>query len=393
MTAASRHTAEPEPVKLSIAVPRSSPEFEVLLACCRNAAPNSQELRRALSRDVDGERLVRLTEHHGVLPRVYALLCSGGLLTVDVREALRQRYEANARRVLWLTQELLRVLERLESRGIEPLAYKGPVLAELLYGDVAQRQFSDLDVLVQRADVPRVTRVLQELGYERGIQLSERQERAYLASGYEYTFDRGEQRNLLEIQWQVLPRFYAVDFDMGGIFQRAVSLKLAGRSVRTLCPEDLLVVLCVHAAKHAWMRLSWLCDIAELARFQEIDWDTVRHQAGRLGVECIVATTFALTDLLLGGKLSLQLSGAADRTTWRDLIPSMAEGAEYDVESLSYFRLMLRLRERWRDRLRLLWRLAWTPGPGEWEAVRLPDGLFPLYRLVRVFRVAGRFAR
>jgi hypothetical protein len=288
---------------------------------------------------------------------------------------------------------LHRVLEHLGSGGIAALAYKGPVLAELLYGDVGQRQFSDLDVLVQQGDVPRVTRALRELGYERGIQLSERQERAYLASGYEYTFDRGGQRNLLEIQWQILPRFYAVDFDMGGIFQRAVSLKLAGRAVRTLCPEDLLVVLCVHAAKHAWARLSWLCDIAELARAQKIDWDAVQSQAGVLGVERIIAVTLSLVDLLLGGRLSLQLSGVREQTRWRDLIPAMADGAEYDVESLSYFRLMLRVRERWRDQLRFLWRLVWTPGPGEWSAVPLPDGLFPLYRLVRVFRVAGRFAR
>lgn len=199
MTATSRQTVEPEPVELAIAVPRTSPEFDVLLACCRNPAPGSEILRRALSREVDGERLVQLAEHHGVLPRVYPSLSASALLSLEVREALRQRYEANARRALWLTQELLRVLEHLESRGIAALAYKGPTLAEMLYGDVAQRQFSDLDLLVQRADVPRVKSALQELGYEPDIQLTKRQERAYLASGYEYTFDRGEQQNLLDI--------------------------------------------------------------------------------------------------------------------------------------------------------------------------------------------------
>lgn len=392
MIAASRQTVESQPAELSIAASRASPEFDVLLACCRNPAPDSDELRRALSHEVDGKRLVQFADHHGVVPRVYPSLSASALLSLEVRETLRQRYEANARRALWLTQELLRVLEHLESRGIAALAYKGPTLAEMLYGDVAQRQFSDLDLLVQRADVPRVKSALQELGYEPDIQLTKRQERAYLASGYEYTFDRGEQQNLLEIQWQVMPRFYAIDFDMNQIFQRAVSVKLAGRSVRTLFPEDLLVVLCVHAAKHAWMRLSWLCDIAELARSQAIDWDAVRHQAGRLGVERIVAMTFSLAGALLGGKPLLPLSGAAVGTKWKQLIPPLAEGAEYDVESISYFRLMLRLRERWRDRLRFLWRLACTPGPGEWSAVRLPDGLFPLYWLVRVFRLAGRLA-
>jgi hypothetical protein len=55
--------------------------------------------------------------------------------------------------------------------------------------------------------------------------------------------------------------------------------------------------------------------------------------------------------------------------------------------------LMLRLRERRADRLRFLSRLAFTPGPGEWKAVRLPVAFFPLYRLVRVGRLAARLMK
>jgi hypothetical protein len=63
------------------------------------------------------------------------------------------------------------------------------------------------------------------------------------------------------------------------------------------------------------------------------------------------------------------------------------------VESASYFRLMLRLRERRRDQMRFLTRLIFTPGPGEWAVVRLPEPLFPLYRLVRVTRLAAKLVR
>jgi hypothetical protein len=51
------------------------------------------------------------------------------------------------------------------------------------------------------------------------------------------------------------------------------------------------------------------------------------------------------------------------------------------------------LREQPADRLRFLQRLAFTPGPGEWQSVRLPGPLFPLYRLVRLARVAARLVR
>ena len=71
----------------------------------------------------------------------------------------------------------------------------------------------------------------------------------------------------------------------------------------------------------------------------------------------------------------------------------IVSGVSYDVESVAYFRLMLRLRERRSDRVRFLQRLAFTPGPNEWQAIRLPAPLFPLYRLVRLSRLAARMAR
>lgn len=68
----------------------------------------------------------------------------------------------------------------------------------------------------------------------------------------------------------------------------------------------------------------------------------------------------------------------------------LAGSATYDLNSSEYFRLILRLRERRRDRWRYLWRLVWTPGVGDLEAVRLPQALFPLYRVVRLARLVQK---
>jgi hypothetical protein len=310
-------------------------------------------------------------------------------------ESLQPRYQANVRRSLWLTGELLHVLDHLQSRGIETLPYKGPVLAQQLYGNVAERQFSDLDLLIRGADVPRTKAALLELGYKANLVLTPREERAYLASGYEYTFSSAHGRDLLEMQWRILPRFYSVDFDVERFFNRALEVRLNDRSVRTLGAEDLLLVLCVHAAKHVWLQLSCLCDIAALVRSQPLDFELVRKQAQGLGVERIMAVTFLLASKLLETPLPscvcahVQKDGGSEVQA-RDVLAIMMQGADYNTESAPYFQLMLRLRERWQDRLRLLWRLVFTPSVGEWSAVRLPAPLFPLYRLVRVGRLAGR---
>src|ERR1700730_6947193 len=88
-------------------------------------------------------------------------------------------------------------------------------------------------------------------------------------------------------------------------FSRAVAVTVAGQKFRRLSHQDLMLVLCVHAAKHAWMQLSWLCDIVQLARSRSPDWEALRAQATRLGIERIVAVSFLLAHKLLGASLPL----------------------------------------------------------------------------------------
>ncbi len=95
-----------------------------------------------------------------------------------------------------------------------PCLTRDRCLAEILYGNVALRQFSDLDLLIRSRDLPAVKSALAELGYHPALHLTPAAERAYLKSGYEYTFDGAHGRNLIEIKWQVLPRFYSIDFDV-----------------------------------------------------------------------------------------------------------------------------------------------------------------------------------
>ena len=125
---------------------------------------------------------------------------------------------------------------------------------------------------------------MADLGYEPGLRLAKAAERDYLKSGYEYTFDGARGRNLLEIKWQILPRFYAIGFDVNEFFQRASVVTIEGQRLRTLCDQDLMLVLCVHAAKHAWKQISWLCDIVQLARSRALDWATLPAKAESLGI-------------------------------------------------------------------------------------------------------------
>jgi hypothetical protein len=376
--------------------PGLTPEVALLLACGLEVS-SSERARRVqsiVSGNFDWGKMLRLAQHHRMVPRLYQQLCSLHVVPSGFLEAFRPAYQANACQALWFTNELIRIVTRFESLGIQVVPYKGPTLAETLYGDVTMRQFSDLDLLVRPSQVSNAKAALLDLGYENNLRFTKQEERAYLRSGYEYTFNSAHGRNLIELKWQILPRFYSAQFDVDAMFQRAAPSSLGGCSLQTLCAEDLLLVLCVHATKHAWSQLSWLHDLGRLGK-KPLDWSALERRCQDLGIERMVAVSLVLAQRVVAGRLpeTVEKWVRTDRAIEHlanQIVPVLLLGAAYDPESIRYFRLMIKLRERWQDRVRFLWRLIFTPTSRDWSAIGLPARLFPLYHLVRMFRLAGK---
>jgi Uncharacterised nucleotidyltransferase len=376
-------------------------EWSFLQAACSEIPLQQKKDRiRVLSRpSIRWNSLLDLADRHGAQPLLYqALVGIEDAVPPSEMSALKQRYQINLHKALFLSRELIRIVDSLSDRGIEAMPYKGLALAELAYGDIALRHVGDIDLLIRSHDFPRIRDAVRDLGYKPHLSLSPAEERAYLQSGYECAFDGAAGPNLLEVQWAIQPSFYAIDFDMDALFHRAVTITVAGHPMKTPSSEDLLLVLSAHAAKHVWGRLIWLCDIARIMNFPTLDWTWIAAQANALGIVRILRVTLQLANRLL----SAAIPPAAQANLPEDPgAPALVDETQthiasepaFNVESLAYFRLMMRLRERPPDRLRFLQRLAFTSGPSEWQAVRLPAPLFPLYRLVRLSRLAARLVR
>jgi hypothetical protein len=398
---------------------RREDEFE-LLRLLAGATLSPERVERIVNWDfgtLDWNEFIRLAEHHGVLPLAASNLIKHGFtesgrvdpgrgLPLEIERSLRSAYEANLRRGLWFSAELARIMQHFDRRQVRALPYKGPVLAQSLYRDVALRSFSDLDFLISPRDFERAKQALAEVGYRPDVELTPAIERLWLRVGYERSFDGAAGKNLVELQWAVLPYFYAVDLHRAGVrtedmrieglLQRAGRTLVGGREVPCLSPEDSLLVLCLHAAKHLWTRLIWLCDIAETVRLPTIDYALLFSRAQKLGITRIMAISFWLVKNVLHGELPAPVTvmTAADpqvAVLGKEFAQRLERGAAYDFESTEYFRLIMKLRERRSDRWRYLWRLVWTPGAGDVAAVRLPETLFPLYRILRIGRLTQRF--
>ena len=364
---------------------RFNAEFELILACCKRT--NEADIMSLLSPGLDWERVLESAEHHRVVPVMHAVLAGKRA----VPSALRVRAHQHAWRALHFSAELRKISQCFERRGIEFMAHKGPALAQLLYGNHALRQFGDLDLLVRTRDVAPATDALIELGYAPHLRLSTRQEQSFLRSGYEFCFGLNSEPHLVELQWQIVPRFCSINFDMNALFSRSARIELDGTPLRTLGSADLLLVLCVHAAKHEWSQLGMLRDIATLAEF-DLDWNWIVAEARRLGILKILQVSLQAACKLFTIALSAQLPPANQRESQlvSVVIRRLQQNCETNTESFRYFRDQLHTRERRRDRARFMWRLATTPGIEEWRAVRIPDRYFAMYRVVRIGRLVKR---
>lgn len=369
-------------------------EFDLVCLC--SAADLSPERMAAIATStqsgIDWNAFLKLAEFHGVLPLAAQNLTRVGGVPAATATALKSAFETNVRRNLWFASEMVRIAEHFESRSIKIVPYKGPALAESAYGDVALRNFNDLDFLIVAEDFERAKQALLELQYQPSEQLTPPIEAFWLRNGYERSFDCPAGKNVVELQWGIAPRFFAVDLPSRELLQRSQRILFGGHEIWSLTPEDTFLALCIHAAKHLWTHLIWLCDIAELVLKHPIDFELVLFRARSLGVSRFILVSLWLANHLPGCAIpraaEIEInSDSRVRILGEQFAARLARSEIYNFESTDYFRWILTLRERQRDRFRFLWRLAWTPGAGDLAAVKLAKPLFPLYRGVRLLRL------
>jgi hypothetical protein len=127
------------------------PEEALLLWCIREGSDRerTEQINALIRKDVDWTKLLDASILHGLVPLVCKGLesCSGKDVPKDILGRFRDHFRKIALWNLASTRELLGLLDLFTRKGIQAIPYKGPVLSAMLYGDVCNRQYSDLDFL------------------------------------------------------------------------------------------------------------------------------------------------------------------------------------------------------------------------------------------------------
>jgi putative nucleotidyltransferase-like protein len=109
---------------------------------------------------------------------------------------------------------------------------------------------------------------------------------------------------MVEMHWAFTRQYWPVPLDLAHVWARPALVALAGTSVSTFPPEELLFILCVHGSKERWTLLKWVCDVAALLHTHQIlDWGRVMEQARTAGGVRMLLLGLSLAHALLGATL------------------------------------------------------------------------------------------
>jgi len=167
----------------------SRPEIELLLCCCRTQvdAATTSTIKTLIQSSINWNYLIQTATRHKVVPLLYQNLNNTCPEAVPhaILNQLKNHFNTNAMSNKFMTTELLKLLNLFQNHNIPAIPFKGPVLAATAYGNLALRQFCDLDILVQKQNVLKVKDLLVSQGYQ-SWSLNPVQETAHLESETEH---------------------------------------------------------------------------------------------------------------------------------------------------------------------------------------------------------------
>lgn len=280
------------------------PEDELLLCCARtDVNPEIRDKVLSLIKNgLDWDYLLNLASRHRLMPLLYHNLNSvcPELVPEDILCELKDNFNANVHHNLLLTGELIKILDKLKSQGINSIPYKGSSLAIFAYNNLALRQFGDIDIIVNKSDTLKAKEIMDSFGYELESYPEKMDESLYFKTQTEHKFINKTKNIVVEIHNKFQGHFLYFPTNPNFLYEKENLETLNVSNYQTCIPstENLILILCVHCARHNWSRISWLCDISEIIQHKEINWPKLIEAAENLCIKRILLISLFLASNL-----------------------------------------------------------------------------------------------
>jgi len=257
-----------------------------------------------LFEEVEKEKLFREAEIDEVISHLVYKMKKWDVTVNKREEALYQKIE---RRIIDLMNELERVASHLAQYNIQIVALKNAGITKGIFKVPSCSPMGDLDLLIATKDFRKAHFILlEELGYTfkfRSELEEEDLEEAIKGGGTEYYKIVDGNKVWLELQWRpVAGRWIQPHAEPKGDDLMKRSESIQNSNVRLLSPEDNLLQVALHTAKHSYCRAPGFrlhSDVDRVVRFTNIDWTKFLEKVESLKLKTAVYFSLVLAKKLL----------------------------------------------------------------------------------------------
>ncbi len=296
----------------------------------------------------------------------------------EVLDWMRVQFLASKVRSLCVCRQLEEMAAVFDSEDVKVLVLKGAAFGLTIYPDPALRYSDDIDILVRPRDFTRAWKLLERLGYYSRDEFFDHSRKSHIETWFAHP-DRNKKYLPLELHRDIhscLP--FGSEMQLGGIFDRAISVAGTEFSFNVLHPVDALIYASLHLTVHHpdMFRLIWIYDMALLARALNLasHWRCLQRRSVKMNARLAVERCMKLARAWTGLRLP---EGFDDFASWPKA-GALEEDMAYHVP-------------RWKKSTVSTFKYYWPAdsdfGGKVWHLMRI---LFPSLRFMRAAHAPPR---
>ena len=362
------------------------PEHEILFSIARREVEPLE-----LTRPLDWEYVLATASAHGLIPLLQKHLHSikADQIPTWFLSRLKLQSVSNVSNVLHLMGRQLTIHQLLQQNGVLAAIFKGSVLSQTAYGDIALRQAGDIDILISPQHFDRTRQVLESLGYQMTPSLTNAQLASHLRSHCEIQFMRDDWLTVVDLHWALAPKSFVFKLDTDDVLSRLQTVTINGAQIKTLSTEDSILYQSMHGAKHLWRRLEWISALGETIWAADfLDWNTVIKRASEAHATRMLALGLRLAERLSRVEVPAEVDDDRSMDQLAENILRTifsVSGAASSTETNLY---NLKIMDRKRDALASTLHALFVPTLTDWSALNFPPALHSLYYAYRPLRLS-----
>lgn len=281
----------------------NNPRVQLMLALSKEKILDKEALKQQLKQENLPE-FFRLCREHELDGVVASHILANDLL--DLPDYWQEAYEKEKAHLGFLKDKAADICRIMEENGITMVVLKNGGIMSDMVEDPAACPMEDIDSLVKKSDFKKAHQILMDNGFQfefRSEFEEEDLEAAFRDGSTEYRITTPSGETMwFELAWRaVAGRWIRRDLEPDTDALIADAYYAPGTKVGILSPEDNLLQVSVHTAKHSYVRAPGLrlhLDVERIVAHKQINWERFLQKVEAAHVKTSTYYSLCLAKLL-----------------------------------------------------------------------------------------------